>query len=295
MEAERRRSDRVMLTIPLRIRGVDEYGDEFETAARTITLNRHGARLYVARPLHTGQPLMVMNLRNQREAQFRVTGPLTPITGKGTDYSVLGPLSPRSENGEDFSLECLDRSVDLWGIRFPAPAGGVNAESKALLACRLCQATELMQLALVEVDVLETAGILSRQCHNCNAITPWGYAGNEYTPEGTQDREMVLPGTAPLELPSGAERRKHRRAVLQLPILVRDYFGGVEITKSENVSKGGICFSSEKNYYLGEGLLVACPYNKNAQNLEIFAQVASRREIAKSNRKFYGVRYKLGA
>lgn len=293
MEAERRRSDRVMLTIPLRIRGVDEFGDEFETAARTITLNRHGARVYVVRPLRMGQSLMVMNLRNHREAPFRVAGPLTPITGKGNDYSVMGPISAKANSGEDFSLECLDHSVDLWGIRFPAPAGGNGAEPKALLSCRLCQAAELMPLALVEVDVLETAGILSRPCHNCKTITPWGYSGNEYTPEGTQDREMVLPGNVALGPPSGAERRKHRRAVLQLPILVRDYFGGVEITKSENVSKGGICFSSEKNYYLGEGLLVACPYNKNAQNLEMFAQVASRREITKSNRKFYGVRYKL--
>jgi hypothetical protein len=90
---------------------------------------------------------------------------------------------------------------------------------------------------------------------------------------------------------SGAEQRRHRRVSLQLPAMVRDYYGGAEITKSENVSKGGFCFSSEKNYLFGQGLLVVCPYNSSASNIESHARVVRRQEVEGTNRKVYGVRY----
>ena len=89
----------------------------------------------------------------------------------------------------------------------------------------------------------------------------------------------------------GAEQRRHRRVSLRLPVLVRDYYGGVEITKSENVSKGGFCFISEKNHVVGEGVLVACPYSASEQSIEVRAKIVRRTEIKGSTRKIYGVRY----
>ena len=44
-----------MFSIPVSVLGVDEKGSLFETTARTITLNRHGARIQVSRPLKPGQ------------------------------------------------------------------------------------------------------------------------------------------------------------------------------------------------------------------------------------------------
>jgi hypothetical protein len=90
---------------------------------------------------------------------------------------------------------------------------------------------------------------------------------------------------------SGPDQRRHRRVSLQLPVLVRDYYGGVEITKSENVSKGGFCFCSEKNYLFGQGLLVVCPYDPDASHIETHARVVRREEIEGMSRKIYGVRY----
>jgi hypothetical protein len=292
MSIERRRSDRLMLTIPLRVIGTDEYGETFECEAQTIDVNRHGARIRISRLLHSGEQVRIINKVNRREATFRVAGPLIPLTEKGGEFGVLGPISSRMQKESTCGLECLDPDVDLWGIRFPAASTQQDSAPKALLACRQCGQTELIRLSLVEVDVLESSGILQRHCPKCDAVTPWGYAESELTGESSASGAEGDQGVASTDSASTREKRRHRRAVLQLPTLVRDYFGGVEITKSENVSKGGICFASEKNYQLGEGVMVACPCDKAGQNIEVPAQIVSRREIEGTNRKIYGLRYK---
>ncbi len=88
-----------------------------------------------------------------------------------------------------------------------------------------------------------------------------------------------------------SDLRRHTRVSMQLPILVRDYYGGVEISKSENVSKGGFCFLSEKNYHIGAGIMVACPYNSAEECIEVPARVVRRKEVTGTHGKIYGVRY----
>jgi len=278
MVAEKRRSDRVMLTIPLEVRGTDSQGAQFKDEARTITLNRHGARIQIARPLRSGQNIVVANLAGRREAEFRVVGPVSPIT----------------EQGGEWGIECLDPKENIWGIQFPPTPDAEDANSKALLECRVCHGVALMRLSLVEVEVLETSGILSRPCVSCEEITPWGYAEKVVGLEARSDETEQArsePGRRPAAATKGAEQRRHRRVSLQLPVLIRDYYGGVEITKSENISKGGFCFVSEKNYHVGGGLLVVCPYNPSGQNIEMRAKVVRQQEIEGSKRKIYGVRY----
>ncbi|HUY14718.1 MAG TPA: PilZ domain-containing protein [Terriglobia bacterium] len=292
MVTDRRRSDRVMLTVPLRVTGNDEHDLPFDCKAHTISLNRHGARMFIAKGLHGGQVVTVENLTNRRQATFRVAGPVVPVTDRGGEYGVLGPVVVPNGNLSEIGLECLDPKIDVWGIHFPPPNPSEEIDSKALLACHICNAVELVPLALVEVDVLETSGILTRHCEKCGETGPWGYAASELSPEVIPDSPNPTAASAAGTGADPAERRRHRRAVLQLPIRIRDYFGGVEITRSENVSKSGICFGTEKNYHPGEGVFVACPYDKRSQIIEVQALIVSRRQVSKSNRKIYGVRYR---
>src|SRR5215831_9235411 len=74
MPEEKRRSQRVKLSIPLRVQGVDDAGTAYECEARTVDLNRHGARIQISRPLLGGQVIRVTNVANRREANFRVAG-----------------------------------------------------------------------------------------------------------------------------------------------------------------------------------------------------------------------------
>ena len=272
MSHEKRRSDRVMLTVPLTLRGEDSRGVRFVADARTILLNRHGASLWTTQPLRGGQIIRIVNLLGRLEANFR----------------VVGPISPLSEKGGEWGVEYTDGKENIWGIQFPPSAD--RSESKALLECRKCHSVALMQLSLVEVEVLETSGIISRPCVNCEVITPWGIAEKQVAmsspPEETGMTEEVQQ-----RVTGGFDQRRHRRIALQLPVLLRDYYGGGEITKTENISKGGFCFITEKTYHVGEGVVVVCPYDPSGHNIEVRARVIRFREIEGSHRKFYGVRY----
>lgn len=261
-----------MLTIPLRVRGVDRRGEHFDEEGRTLTLNRHGACIRIARPLEAAQAVRLLNLVSHKEADFR----------------VIGPVAPRTEKGGEWGLECADSKTNIWGIQFPPPIAG-EADSSALLECRECHAVALRHVSLVQVEVLSTSGVLLESCETCRKKTPWGYAEKQVAmgaPPGEAD--MMAEARQAVQ---GMGQRRHRRIALRLPILVRDYSGGIEITKSENVSKGGFCFVSEKNYHVGEGLMVACPYSTSEQSIEVRAKIARRQPIEGSPRQIYGIRY----
>lgn len=275
MANERRRSDRILLTVPLRVRGKDQVGVSFSEEARSIALNRHGARIQIARPLGVGQILRVHNQLSEREARFR----------------VVGPVAPPTKQGGEWGIECLDSSINIWAIQFPPPAEG--SEPRALLECRNCHTVALLPVSLVEVEVLDTAGLISRQCETCSKLSPWGHAEKQVAmgaPAG--EAEMLAAVQAQMEeAAKRADPRQHRRVYLQLPVRIRDYYGGVEITKTENVSKGGFAFSSDKNYYVGQGIAIICPYSSSGENIEVHARLVRRREVEGTERKLYGVRY----
>ncbi|HLY59987.1 MAG TPA: PilZ domain-containing protein [Terriglobia bacterium] len=276
MGSDKRRSDRLMLTVPLVVTGVDAKGVKFRENMRTITLNRHGARIVSPRLLASGQTVDITNLVSRREAKFR----------------VVGPLSPHSEKGGEWGVECLDGQENIWGIKFPPLPSGQEPDSAALLECRQCHTVALLRVSLVEFEVLGASGIMTRACESCKENTPWGYAEKQVAmsaPSGaTASADAVVSG-GPAK--GGVDLRRHRRVSLQLPVLVRGFSGEFEITKSENVSKGGFCFSSEKDFHVGEGIMVACPYSRTDQNPEVGAKITRRQVVEGSNRKIYGVRY----
>ena len=277
MAINRRRSDRIMLAIPLRIVGTDAQGAEFKEDARTVTINRHGARIRVSRPLSASGTIRLANTLSRRESDFRLVGPVTPL----------------SEAGGDWGVECLDPKENIWGIQFPPLEEGQAAESKALVECRRCHTVALMPLSLVEVEVLDTSGIVQKHCQSCDATSPWGYAESQIALTAPMDSTMPFSDSqAETSTPiTRSDLRRHRRVALQLTVRVRDYYGGEEITKSENVSKGGFCFASEKNYMIGQGLMVVCPYNPTAQNIEVGARIVRKHDVSEVSRKVYGVRY----
>lgn len=270
---EKRRSDRLMLTIPLTVEGTDTRGNPFKDEGRTITLNRHGARIRLSRPLRTGQTITLTNLLGRRQAEFRVVGPVTPISDRGGEWGV----------------EYLDMKENIWGIQFPPLSEAEATDSKALLECRTCHSVALIRLSLVELEVLETSGILSKPCGHCEQTTPWGHAEKQVAMAGPPEEPSMV--AAAHAAARGIEHRKHRRIALQMPILIRDYYGGSEVTKTENVSKGGFCFVSERKHQVGEGILVVCPYNPGAQNIEVRARIVRQRAVEGTDRIVYGVRY----
>lgn len=270
---EKRRSDRLMITLPLVIEGKDTKGQPFDNTARTITVNRHGARVVTPRPLRAGQTITVTNLASRKKCQFR----------------VVGPVSPATERGGEWGIECLDPNENIWGIQFPPVLNAEEIQSKALLECQECGITALMRVSLVDVEVLDTSGILTQPCAQCERETRWRLS--ERQPGMVAIEKPVAKGGR-LGPTGGAENRRHRRSSLQLPVLIRDYYGGSEVTKTENVSKGGFCFLSDKIHQLGEALVVVCPFDPSTtDHIEVRARVVRSLPVEGSARKVYGVRY----
>lgn len=273
-ESEKRRSDRLMITLPLVVEGKDTKGQPFDNSARTITINRHGARIVSPRPLRAGQTITVTNLASRKKGPFR----------------VVGPVSPATDRGGEWGIECLNPNEDIWGIQFPPVLASDENQSKALLECQDCGSTALMRVSLVEVEVLETSGLLTKPCTQCERETRWRISGRQ---PGMPEAAAKPRGEGEKQASTrGIENRRHRRSALQLPALIRDYYGGSEITRTENVSKGGFCFVSEKNHQAGEVLLVVCPYDPSTtDHIEVRARVVRSRPVEGTVRKVYGVRY----
>lgn len=272
MENELRRSPRIMFSIPVSIRGVDEKGKPFETTGRTITVNRHGARIQGPRSLKPGQTVRVINQANDEEAEFR----------------VVGPISPPLDRVGEWGVECLHMDKNIWDISFPPSSE--DSEAHVLLACRQCQRLSLQSLSLVEVEVLETAGLLTKPCVHCGESTPWGYPQRAFEVETQTYQAAVKEATG--QFPTlAAERRKSLRKAAQLPVRVRDYYGEMEVTQTENVSQEGLCFSSRRKYLVGQGIVVICPFDAANEKAEVRARIVRTEPGSDREQYVYGVHY----
>jgi hypothetical protein len=273
-EIEQRRSERLLLTVPIRVEGVDRNGDKFFEETQTIIINRQGARIRLKRAVTANSMLFVTTLLGQRKAKFRVVGPTQPITGEGGEWGI----------------ECLEENANVWGIGFPPPQRE-EGMCAALIECRKCHAVKLAHLSMVEHDVLGTSGLLVRECEVCGSPTSWSYGEPSTAMQTDESGAALSSAETPGAQRAGANRRVHHRVALQLPIRVRNYYGTEEFTRTENVSRSGLCFTSDKAYEVGEFLLVTCPYEKAGHNIEMRGRVARRLEMKGTGRRIYGVCY----
>ena len=276
MNPGKRRSGRILLTFPLQVSWTDGSGREFKGEGRTITINRHGASVQFAHSVRSGQIIRILNLASGKEANFRVVGPVAPVTDHGGKWGV----------------EYVDPNENIWGVQFPPLAEGQNAEFGALLECAKCHTAVVLPVSLVEVEVLDTAGIIIRSCGHCQTTSTWSYADKDPVFSIYSLDEMMPSEARGQSLSKGrSDKRQHRSVALQVPVSIRDFYGSVEIAKSGNVSKGGFCFASEKEYLLGQGILVVCPYDPRSSNTETRARIVRRQEAQGTYRKVYAVKY----
>jgi len=274
IEPIRRRTERLLLTIPIRVEGVNPKGEKFSENTRTLVINRHGARIHLKHLVAQGARLRIVNVAANAEAEFR----------------VVGPTQPLSEEGGEWGVECQDEKPNIWGIDFPPPLQRDSACS-ALLECRRCHAAALTPVSLVELDVLKSSGLLTKECKACGQPTSWGYSEQQIGLRGLGEEGESLVKEVLEPPPPEGNRRVHPRVALKLPIRIRNYYGRVEFGKSENVSKRGLAFISETDYEIGEALQLTCPYDPGGHNIELRGRVVHRQEIKGAGRKVYGICY----
>jgi len=101
---ERRRTQRVTLTVPLVVNGQDEAGDKFTIRAKTNAVSQHGAQIETEHPLVVSQVLLLINENSARKVEARVVS----IQRKRDGKTYVG-------------VEFLSSEINFWNMTFPVP------------------------------------------------------------------------------------------------------------------------------------------------------------------------------
>jgi hypothetical protein len=91
-----------------------------------------------------------------------------------------------------------------------------------------------------------------------------------------------------------AEKRRHKRLAVKLPLGVRLENGSEEAGTTENVSKSGLCFACNLEMQVGDKVYVSVGVNDPTEQRDIPAHIVWRRPTQGKGRAFYGVKLEGG-
>jgi hypothetical protein len=98
----RRRSQRVLMQVPVRVRGTDSQGNSFEEESETLAINAHGALTLLNARVTSGSKILLQHKRTQEEQECHVV--------------FLGPVrAGKAEIGLEFS----EPRPTFWRVAFP--------------------------------------------------------------------------------------------------------------------------------------------------------------------------------
>src|SRR5271165_2503565 len=98
----RRRSQRVLMQVSVRIRGNDAQGKAFEEVTDTLAINAHGALILMQARVTSGSKVRLYHNRTEEEQECHVV--------------FLGPVrAGKAEVGLEFSSPC----PTFWRVAFP--------------------------------------------------------------------------------------------------------------------------------------------------------------------------------
>ena len=98
----RRRSQRVLMQVGIRIRGKDAQGNDFEEFTETLAINAHGALVLLNARVTSGAVVQMKHNKTEEEQECHV--------------AFLGPVrSGRAEIGLEFSTP----RPTFWRVAFP--------------------------------------------------------------------------------------------------------------------------------------------------------------------------------
>jgi hypothetical protein len=98
----RRRSQRVLMQVAIRVRGTDAQSKAFEEHTETLAINAHGALILLAARVTSGSTVLMQHRKTEEEQECHVV--------------FLGPVrGGRAEIGLEFSTP----RPQFWRVAFP--------------------------------------------------------------------------------------------------------------------------------------------------------------------------------
>jgi hypothetical protein len=265
-----RRSERILLTVPIAVMGFDSEGKEFTEQSHTVVLNEAGARIALQHGLVPETTIRILNLETFVEAEFRVVG---AIRGEG--------------NLVEWGVECIHAGLHFWDLEFPPADMADRDQYCALLECSSCRRRYFWPLTEMEAEVLESTQRIQYFCKVCGWLTFWSFAD----PSLRRKFSRAVPAVTLPSPEQASERRESRRVVLRLPVRVRNVRGEEETSHTENASASGFAAWFAITLSLGETVAATCPYYANRINDERKALVRRAATPSPSGYQLFGFEY----
>lgn len=274
-QEEQRQTERLQLSIPIRVVGFSATTGEFTEDTYTVVVNGRGARIRLKQKVVADDEVRIINLANYSEADFR----------------VVGPTSLPGADPAEWGVECTEGERNIWGIEFPPPLA--PEVSAAVLECRACRTKVLWPLRLMQVEVLDSTGEVSGSCDQCRNTTYWTYAEVSHRPREFSESEPVMPTQEVRTTETGEkrERRADKRLAMKLPILIRCPSGQEEVSKTENVSKRGVAVSLAADLSVGDHIGIICPYTPEGEKIWQTGEVRRHEPCPTGGKRLNGIRY----
>jgi hypothetical protein len=252
-EEQKRRIDRVLAPVRIRVIGNDVSGVSFSEETVTVSFSPGGARISLTHPLLPDDIILIRNLANDIEEEFRVVGAFQQVFGERREWGV----------------EALNPESGIWGIDYTPPTEGV--QPKVLIECAACRNATQSPLSTIEYDVLLATGLISRHCDRCKETTRWRPSDRPVTSEMVRTSERTASPPP--------ERRKSRRLNLVMRLRVRNSWGVTDVAQTRNVSKGGLCFVTTQVSNVDDELFITLPFADNQAPVETPARVVWTRVV----------------
>jgi PilZ domain-containing protein len=87
------------------------------------------------------------------------------------------------------------------------------------------------------------------------------------------------------------EKRRHPRLRFKVPVIVRDALGVQDASITEDVSRGGFSFASQRQYIVGEVVLVSIRCGFGSAAFQANVRIVRREDLGLSGCRLYGVCY----
>ena len=101
---ERRRTQRVALTVSLTVHGKTDAGEKFSVQTHTQSVNRHGALFHLEEIVLMGQTLILVNDHTSQSMECRVVS-----------------IHRARDSKQYLGVEFLSPETNFWHMQFPLP------------------------------------------------------------------------------------------------------------------------------------------------------------------------------
>ena len=317
-----RRSSRIPKELAILLTGSDMDGRGFSEMTKTVLLSRHGAGIISAYKFSAEQEIIVRYLDTNKEALVRVVG---RIGSEGEIYTYgvafvdpgtidfwgfdFAPVSEREKEAHRMLLEC-GNCKERETVEQSDVESDVFLINKGIVRyCKQCGDSTLWKRASEapeEQPVLVAAGegaAASSAADVKNAATT---RTPRSAPASPSVQAPAIPLAAASQQPSSAyaspggripaapldNRRKHPRTKVGYKACIRRSGFTDDVVTCEDMSKGGLCFRSRKQYYERTSIEVAVPYSPGGNAIFVPAEIVWVVEITKDKLYKCGVSYR---